>query len=254
MWTPSGSASSCCSTGWSASCSSSCSDDNRSLLLLFPNTFEYYFIFYEAVRCLWDPATRTRRFWLWSAGLIWVFIKLPQEYWIHVAQIDTTDLIADKPWVGVLMAVAVVALLAVFWFVVRPRLDPTDHPLPAPRRAAAGRAGQPRSACRRAGGWADLRRRAAGEVRPGNPHFVDLCADSSRCAHLGDRAHLRDRHRGRHQHRRRAVRRPTRLGAALGCRRVLRARRPQQPAGPGRPSCCSAATSGVCRPCSSSCS
>ena len=104
------------------------SDDNRSLLLVFPNTFEYYFIFYEAVRCFWDPATRTRRFWLWSAAAIWVFIKLPQEYWIHVAQIDTTDLIADKPWVGVLMAVGIVGLLVVFWFVVRPRLDPTDHP------------------------------------------------------------------------------------------------------------------------------
>ena len=104
------------------------SDGNRFLLLVFANTFEYYFIFYEAVRCLWDPATRSRRFWLWSAGLIWVFIKLPQEYWIHVAQIDTTDLIRDKPWVGVLMAVGVVALLAVFWFVVRPRLDPIDHP------------------------------------------------------------------------------------------------------------------------------
>ena len=128
------------------------SDDNRSLLLVFPNTFEYYFIFYEAVRCLWNPATRTRRFWLWSAGLIWVFIKLPQEWWIHVAQIDTTDLIADKPWVGVLMAVGVVALLAAFWFVVRPRLDPTDHrfrlraePPPAeldsPAALAAERAG-----------------------------------------------------------------------------------------------------------------
>jgi hypothetical protein len=105
------------------------SDDNRALLMVFPNTFEYYFIFYEAVRCFWDPAARTRRFWLWSAAAIWVVIKLPQEYWIHVAQIDTTDLIADKPWVGVLMAVGVVALLAVFWFVVRPRLDPTDHPL-----------------------------------------------------------------------------------------------------------------------------
>lgn len=105
------------------------SDDNRSLLMVFPNTFEYYFIFYEAVRCFWDPASRSRRFWLWSAAAIWVFVKLPQEYWIHFAQIDTTDLIADKPWVGVLMAVGVVALLAVLWFVVRPRLDPIDHSL-----------------------------------------------------------------------------------------------------------------------------
>ena len=81
-----------------------------------------------------------------------MFIKLPQEYWIHVAQIDTTDLIADKPWVGVLMVLAVLGLLAVFWFVVRPRLDPTDHPfrlradrppreLDSPAALAAERAG-----------------------------------------------------------------------------------------------------------------
>ena len=60
--------------------------------------------------------------------MIWVFFKLPQEWWIHVAQIDTTDLIADKPWVGGLIAVGVIVVLAVFWFVVLPRLDPYDHP------------------------------------------------------------------------------------------------------------------------------
>ena len=105
------------------------SNDVRALLLIFPNTFEYYFIFYEAVRMFWDPARLSRRFWLYAAGAIWIFIKLPQEWWIHVAQIDTTDLIRDKPWVGVLMVVGVVAILAVFWFAVRPRLDPHDHPL-----------------------------------------------------------------------------------------------------------------------------
>jgi hypothetical protein len=100
---------------------------NRFLLLVFANTFEYLFIFYEAVRCRWDPAMRSRRFWLWSAAGIWVFVKLPQEYWIHVAQLDTTDLIADKPWVGVVMVLGVVGLLAGYWFLVRPRLDPYDH-------------------------------------------------------------------------------------------------------------------------------
>jgi hypothetical protein len=104
------------------------SGGNRALLLVFPNTFEFFFIFYEAVRCRWDPAIRSRRFWLWAAAGLWVFVKLPQEYWIHIAQIDTTDLIADKPWVGVLMAVGVVGLLAVYWFVIHPRLDPPDHP------------------------------------------------------------------------------------------------------------------------------
>ena len=36
----------------------------RELLLIFPNTFEYYFIFYEAYRARWDPrrtALRCRR-------------------------------------------------------------------------------------------------------------------------------------------------------------------------------------------------
>ena len=43
---------------------------------------------------------------LGAAAFIWIFIKLPQEYWIHVAQLDTTDLIkedilgvpSDTPW------------------------------------------------------------------------------------------------------------------------------------------------------------
>src|SRR3954447_14835259 len=103
------------------------SDDVRALLLIFPNTFEYFFDFYEGVRSRWNPARLSRKFWIYAAGAIWVFIKLPQEWWIHIAQIDTTDLICDKPWVGVLMVVGVLGLLAVFWWVVRPRLDPADH-------------------------------------------------------------------------------------------------------------------------------
>ena len=31
------------------------------------------------------------------AGAIWVFVKLPQEYWIHIAQLDLTDTIRDDP-------------------------------------------------------------------------------------------------------------------------------------------------------------
>src|SRR4051794_38750607 len=103
------------------------SDDVRALLLIFPNTFEYFFDFYEGVRSRWNPARLTLKFWIYAAGAIWIFIKLPQEWWIHIAQIDTTDLIRDKPWVGVLMVVGVVGLLAAFWFYVRPRLDPADH-------------------------------------------------------------------------------------------------------------------------------
>ena len=37
----------------------------RPLLLIFPNTFEYFFIAYEAVRLLWNPARVRLRFWSW---------------------------------------------------------------------------------------------------------------------------------------------------------------------------------------------
>ena len=72
----------------------------RTLLLIFPNTFEYFFIAYEAIRLRFDPARRSTRFWIITAGVIWVFVKLPQEYWIHVAQLDFTETVDDHPWFG----------------------------------------------------------------------------------------------------------------------------------------------------------
>ncbi len=69
----------------------------RPLLMVFPNTFEYFFVFYEAVRLLWDPSRLSRRFLLGAAAAIWVGIKLPQEYWIHVARLDLTAEIAAHP-------------------------------------------------------------------------------------------------------------------------------------------------------------
>jgi len=62
----------------------------RWLLFLFPNAFEYYFIFYEAIRTRWTPARLRARFYLVSAAVIWI-LKLPQEYWIHIAKLDVTD-------------------------------------------------------------------------------------------------------------------------------------------------------------------
>ena len=72
------------------------------------------------------------------AGAIWIFVKLPQEYWIHIAQLDLTDTIRDVPWFLPALVVAVLGLAAVVYFVVRPRLRPADwtwrfraDPLPA---------------------------------------------------------------------------------------------------------------------------
>jgi hypothetical protein len=110
----------------------------RPLLLVFPNTFEYFFIAYEVIRLRWQPTRYGRRFWIVAAALIWVVVKLPQEWWIHIAQLDFTDTLETVPWFGPAVVVALLAALAVFWLVVRPRLDPVDwswrvapDPLPA---------------------------------------------------------------------------------------------------------------------------
>jgi hypothetical protein len=120
--------------------------DSRAMLLVFPNTFEFFFIAYEGLRTRWDPDRWSGRFWLYVAGGIWVFVKLPQEYWIHVAQLDFTDTVADHPWFGVLCLLGLGLLAWLVWFVVRPLMPAplagwrfTAPPVPAtpPRRAAA---------------------------------------------------------------------------------------------------------------------
>ena len=67
----------------------------RALLLFFPNTFEYFFLFYEAVRLRWNPRRMSAVTVILAAFAIWVFIKVPQEYWIHIAQLDVTDTIKE---------------------------------------------------------------------------------------------------------------------------------------------------------------
>ncbi|CUS06304.1 conserved membrane protein of unknown function [Candidatus Promineifilum breve] len=63
----------------------------RPLLLLFPNTFEYFFIWYEAVKLWWYPRKLSRTAVVSAAAGIWIIVKLPQEYWLHIAQNDMTD-------------------------------------------------------------------------------------------------------------------------------------------------------------------
>jgi hypothetical protein len=118
---------------------------SRALLLIFPNTFEYFFIAYEIVRLRWDPR-RGFRFWVVVAAGIWVFVKLPQEYWIHVAQLDVTDTVAAYPEATVALAVVVAVLALVAWRLLSPRTPAPDHawrvladPLPAGIDTAAER-------------------------------------------------------------------------------------------------------------------
>lgn len=91
----------------------------RPLLLVFPNTFEYFFIFYEAIRLKWDQSVLIKSKLITAAALIWVFIKIPQEYWIHVAQLDTTDWIRANPSNALILIAYAVFLLGIAWWLIR---------------------------------------------------------------------------------------------------------------------------------------
>lgn len=91
----------------------------RALLLVFPNTFEYFFIFYETIRLKWDPKVLTKSKLITAAALIWIFVKLPQEYWIHVAQMDTTDWIRANPSNALILIGWALFLLGMAWWLIR---------------------------------------------------------------------------------------------------------------------------------------
>ena len=88
----------------------------RWLLLVFPNTFEYFFIAYEAVRTRWNPRRLTATAIVGMAAFIWIFIKLPQEWWIHIAKLDFTEFMAARPnlWY-VLFGLVAAALGVLYW-------------------------------------------------------------------------------------------------------------------------------------------
>jgi len=93
--------------------------DQRWLLLLFANTFEYFFIAYEVVRTKWNPARLSAHIVISMAALIWIVVKLPQEWWIHVAGLDFTDFMNDQPTLWLILAAAAVAIVAISRRVMR---------------------------------------------------------------------------------------------------------------------------------------
>ena len=113
--------------------------EERAILLLFPNTFEYFFILYELVRLRFEPSRFSARFWLLAAAGLWIFVKLPQEYWIHIAKLDFTETVGDYPP----FAVAVVARAARRGVRARPR------GVPATARSRLGMATRAPTRCRR---------------------------------------------------------------------------------------------------------
>ena len=117
----------------------------RPILLIFPNTFEYFFIWYEALKLWWNPRRLTRVASVSAAAAIWIIIKLPQEYWIHVAQNDVTDTIKallggapEDAWgplitanlLPILLVLAAAVLLIVLaWRFLRRNTPPADYKL-----------------------------------------------------------------------------------------------------------------------------
>lgn len=121
----------------------------RALLLVFPNTFEYFFIWYEAVRLWWNPRKLTRTAVISAAAGIWIVIKLPQEYWIHIAQNDVTDTIKallggtpESPWGPLLVEnlLLIVLLLFVLALAVVGLYRLLRNNTPAPEHAMGWRA------------------------------------------------------------------------------------------------------------------
>lgn len=117
----------------------------RFLLIIFPNTFEYFFIFYEAVRLRWNERRLSRTQLIAIIAAIWIIIKLPQEYIIHIAQIDTTDwlrtavfgvpveasyteMLTASPLITLTLAVIILGLLSILVWLFR-KLPAPDHTL-----------------------------------------------------------------------------------------------------------------------------
>ncbi len=69
--------------------------DERILLAVFPNAFEPFFIYYEFIRMRGNPM-KSRKALVLVTAIIWLVVKLPHEWWVHVAKLDATDFIKTK--------------------------------------------------------------------------------------------------------------------------------------------------------------
>lgn len=69
----------------------------RWMLFVLPNTFEYFVLAVEGYKVRRDPNRLGLRHVMVLAIGIWVVVKLPQEWWLHVAGLDLTD--EAKRWV-----------------------------------------------------------------------------------------------------------------------------------------------------------
>lgn len=102
----------------------------RALLLLFPNTFEYFFIAIEGIRTKWNIKRMAPVLVVLIAFAIWVFIKVPQEYWIHIAKLDFTDAVrkaaGNDPTLLFVLIVVLLLLAVVVKHILNQSLPPAD--------------------------------------------------------------------------------------------------------------------------------
>jgi hypothetical protein len=132
----------------------------RWLLFVFANTFEYYVIALEGWKVWRNPFRLSARTIVTVAAAIWIFIKLPQEWWIHIAQLDFTDFakevvfgvpataswgeaLTNRPWVTIGLVVGLILVLLLLRSLIR-RLDPPDWPPTVSADEQADRMGWPR--------------------------------------------------------------------------------------------------------------
>jgi hypothetical protein len=108
--------------------------DHR-LLFIFPAAFEFFFVLYEAFRTRWAPERLAGMALLMMAATAWT-LKLPQEYWLHVARHGTTawierNILHPDPSVRDLLVVLATAIgvgVTLRWARVALRLlPPADH-------------------------------------------------------------------------------------------------------------------------------
>jgi hypothetical protein len=98
------------------------------LLFIFPNTFEYFFITIEGYKLAHNPFKVSRGRVIAVAAAIWIFIKLPQEWWIHIAELDVTEVVQRYPFVAlVALVVGGIALAGIGWRALR-LLPPAEWP------------------------------------------------------------------------------------------------------------------------------
>ena len=66
-----------------------------------------------------DPLKLTKRLLIIIAAFIWIYIKLPQELWIHIIQPNYPDLITDNPWTLLVAAVWFAGIAAFAWWLLK---------------------------------------------------------------------------------------------------------------------------------------